>query len=101
MTSRRAPTAPRDPAPAGCAGLRVLFVDDDARILAGVADSLRRAPSGWETRFALGGEAALDLIATERFDVVVSDLSMPLVDGLAVLERAREQQPDAVRIVLS
>jgi HD-like signal output (HDOD) protein len=100
MSSRRAPTAPRDPALAGSA-LRVLFVDDDARILAGVAESLRRAPSGWETRFALGGEAALDLIATERFDVVVCDLSMPMVDGLAVLERAREQQPDAVRIVLS
>jgi HD-like signal output (HDOD) protein/ActR/RegA family two-component response regulator len=101
MSSRRAPTPPRDPEPAGRATRRVLFVDDDACILAGVADSLRRAPSGWEIRFALGGEAALDLIAAERFDVIVCDLSMPRVDGVAVLERAREQQPDAVRIVLS
>jgi HD-like signal output (HDOD) protein/CheY-like chemotaxis protein len=101
MSSRRAPTAPRDPDQAGRATRRVLFVDDDACVLTGVADSLRRAPARWDTRFALGGEAALDLIATERFDVVVCDLSMPCVDGMAVLERAREQQPDAVRIVLS
>ena len=100
-SSSRTTIAARDPSPAGRATRRVLFVDDDPCILAGVADSLRRAPTGWETRFALGGEAALDLIAAERFDVVVCDLSMPLVDGVAVLERAREQQPDAVRIVLS
>jgi len=76
-------------------------VDDDACILAGVAASLRRAPTSWDTRFALGGEAALELLAAERFDVVVCDLSMPRVNGIAVLERARELQPDAVRIVLS
>jgi DNA-binding NarL/FixJ family response regulator len=76
MSSRRAPTAPRDPNHAGPATRRVLFVDDDACILAGVADSLRRTPPAWETRFALGGQAALDLIAAERFDVVVYDLSM-------------------------
>jgi HD-like signal output (HDOD) protein/ActR/RegA family two-component response regulator len=100
MSSWRAPTVSRDPARAAGAR-RVLFVDDDACILAGVADSLRRAPSAWETRFARGGEAALDLIGAERFDVIVSDLSMPRVDGLTVLERARDVQPDAVRIVLS
>jgi HD-like signal output (HDOD) protein/ActR/RegA family two-component response regulator len=101
MTSWRAPTGPHDPDPARRATRRVLFVDDDACVLAGVADSLRRSPARWETRFALGGEAALDLIGAERFDVIVCDLGMPRVDGLAVLERAREQQPDAVRIVLS
>jgi HD-like signal output (HDOD) protein/ActR/RegA family two-component response regulator len=101
MSSRRDPAAPLDPDHLGRATRRVLFVDDDACVLAGVADSLRRSRSGWQTRFALGGEAALDLIATERFDVVVCDLSMPRVDGVAVLERAREQQPDAVRMVLS
>jgi HD-like signal output (HDOD) protein/CheY-like chemotaxis protein len=94
-------TAAREPDRVRRGALRVLFVDDDACILAGVAEAQRRSPSGWSTRFALGGEAALDLIASERFDVVVSDLSMPRVDGVAVLERVREQQPDAVRIILS
>jgi HD-like signal output (HDOD) protein/ActR/RegA family two-component response regulator len=101
-SSSPTPIVSRDNAP-GTAGdpLRVLFVDDDACILGGLADALRRRPPGWDTRFALGGQAALDVIGTRRLDVVVSDLSMPGVDGIAVLERAREQQPEAVRIVLS
>jgi HD-like signal output (HDOD) protein/ActR/RegA family two-component response regulator len=101
MSSPHARTASPDPSHAGCATRRVLFVDDDACILAGLGASLRRAGPGWETRFALGGQAALDLIGAERFDVIVCDLSMPRIDGIAVLERAREVQPDAVRIVLS
>ena len=101
MESSLAPIVPGEPAAAGGTPLRVLFVDDDASTLGGLADSLRRRPSGWEALFALGGEAALDVIATQRFDVVVSDLGMPRVDGIAVLSRAREVQPDAARIVLS
>jgi HD-like signal output (HDOD) protein/ActR/RegA family two-component response regulator len=101
MESSLTPIVPGDPRAAGRAPLRVLFVDDDACILGGLADSLRRRPSGWEARFALGGEAALDVISAQRFDVIVSDLSMPRVDGVAVLTRAREVQPDAARIVLS
>jgi CheY-like chemotaxis protein len=101
MSSRRAPTAPPHPDRPVRTRRRVLFVDDDACILAGVSELLRRAPAAWEIRFALGGEAALELIATARFDVVVCDLSMPRIDGLAVLERVRSRQPDAVRIVLS
>ena len=86
---------------AGRAVPRVLFVDDDARILAGVEGTVQRAAPHWAARFALGGEAALELIAAERFDAIVCDLSMPGVDGVAVLEGARERQPDAARIVLS
>jgi HD-like signal output (HDOD) protein/CheY-like chemotaxis protein len=101
MESSLAPIVPGKSPGAGRAPLRVLFVDDDAWILGGLAESLRRRPSGWEARFALGGEAGLDAIAAQRFDVVVTDLAMPRVDGIAVLCRARELQPDAARIVLS
>jgi HD-like signal output (HDOD) protein/CheY-like chemotaxis protein len=101
MTYSPAPIVPREPGGTAADPLRVLFVDDDACILAGLADALRRRPSGWDARFAHGGEAALDAIAARRFDVVVSDLSMPGIDGIDVLSRARECQPDAVRIVLS
>jgi HD-like signal output (HDOD) protein/CheY-like chemotaxis protein len=101
VQSSLAPIVPEESRGAGRVPLRVLFVDDDACILGGLADSLRRRPSGWEARFALGGEAGLDVISNQRFDVVVSDLSMPRVDGIAVLSRARAVQPDAARIVLS
>lgn len=101
METSPAPIVPEEPRVAGGTPLRVLFVDDDACVLGGLAASLRRRSCGWEARFALGGEAALELISHRRFDVIVSDLSMPSVDGIAVLSRAREVQPDAARIVLS
>src|SRR4051794_39522273 len=100
-SSSPTPSVPREHPGSARHPLRVLFVDDDACILGGLADALRRRPPGWDTRFALGGPAALDALSARRFDVVVSDLGMPGVDGVAVLERVREQQPEAVRIVLS
>jgi DNA-binding NtrC family response regulator len=101
MDSSPTPIVTGGPHGAGRGTPRVLFVDDDACILGGLADSLRRRPPGWDACFALGGETALDLIAARRFDVVVSDLDMPRVDGVTVLSRVRELQPEAVRIVLS
>jgi CheY-like chemotaxis protein len=100
-SSSPTPIVPTEPLGTARDPLRVLFVDDDACILGGLADALRRRPTGWDARFALGGQAGLDVIGSRRFDVVVSDLSMPGIDGIAVLERVREAQPDAVRIVLS
>src|SRR4051794_19719761 len=100
-SSSPTPSVPREHPGTARDPLRVLFVDDDACILGGLADALRRRPPGWDTRFALGGQAALDALSARRFDVVVSDLGMPGLDGITVLERAREQQPEAVRIVLS
>src|SRR3954468_17009356 len=100
-SSSPTPIVPREPGATARDPLRVRFVDDDACVLGGLADALRRRPAGWDTRFALGGQAGLDVIGAQRFDVVVSDLSMPGVDGIDVLTRAREAQPDAVRIILS
>jgi HD-like signal output (HDOD) protein/CheY-like chemotaxis protein len=100
-SSSPTPIVPCEPRGTARDPLRVLFVDDDACIPGGLADALRRRPPGWDTRFAHGGQAALDAISGQRFDVVVSDLGMAGVDGIAVLERAREHQPEAVRIVLS
>jgi HD-like signal output (HDOD) protein/ActR/RegA family two-component response regulator len=101
MSSSAVPTMPREPRVTARDALRVLFVDDDACILGGLADALRRRPPGWDARFALGGQAGLDVLAAQRFDVVVSDLDMPGVNGIEVLSRAREVHPEAVRIVLS
>ena len=101
MSSSPAPIVPRSSRETARDPLLVLFVDDDACVLGGLADALRRRPAQWEARFALGGQAGVDVIGAQRFDVVVSDLSMPGVDGVDVLTRAREAQPDAVRIVLS
>ena len=79
----------------------VLVVDDEQAVLEGLEHQLRPMRAQWRMRFALGGQAALDALAGQPFDVVISDMRMPAVDGLTVLERARALHPDAVRLILS
>jgi len=80
---------------------RILFVDDEPLVLGGLRDMLRRQRKHWDMVFALGGQAALDLLAVERFDVVVSDMRMPGIDGVTLLRSAKANQPGIVRIILS
>lgn len=80
---------------------RVLFVDDEVRILDGLRRMLRPMRDKWEISFASGGQAALDLMADAGFDVIVSDMRMPGMDGAQLLEEVRTRHPEVVRIVLS
>lgn len=80
---------------------RILFVDDEPRVLEALQNLLRRHRRGWDMVFAEGGQRGLDLLAEDRFDIVVSDIRMPKVDGATVLQAAQRLQPEAVRIVLS
>ena len=80
---------------------RVLFVDDDPDILDGLRSVLRPQRREWDMVFALGGPAGLAEVESSKFDVVVSDMRMPILDGAGLLARVRELQPHAVRLVLS
>jgi putative nucleotidyltransferase with HDIG domain len=80
---------------------RILFVDDEPRILEGLQRMLRPQRHEWEMAFAPGGEAALAILEAETFDVVVSDMRMPGVDGAALLEAVREKYPNMLRVILS
>ncbi|HZU83404.1 MAG TPA: response regulator [Polyangiaceae bacterium] len=80
---------------------RVLFVDDEPALLAGLRDRLRKHRREWDMVFALGGEAALAECARGAFDVVVSDMRMPEMDGATLLGRIQKEYPSTVRIVLS
>jgi HD-like signal output (HDOD) protein len=80
---------------------RILFVDDEPGILDGLRAVLRAQRREWEMVFALGGAAAIEQIKTSSFDVVVTDMRMPVVDGAQLLGKVKELQPRAVRIVLS
>jgi HD-like signal output (HDOD) protein len=84
--------------PASSLKKRIIFVDDEPNILAGIQNLLRNV---WEMVFALGGEAALAEMKKAPFDVVVSDMRMPGMDGAALLERVRNEYPATARIVLS
>ncbi|RMG06827.1 MAG: HDOD domain-containing protein [Planctomycetota bacterium] len=80
---------------------RVLFVDDEPRVLEGLRNRLRKQRKKWDMVFAEGGERALEELARAPCDVVVSDMRMPGMDGATLLARVQEEHPDAVRIVLS
>jgi len=81
---------------------RILFVDDEPNVLNGLRRMLRPMKDEWELEFAGGGEAALEIIGrAPPFDVVVSDMRMPGVDGSTLLEQVRKRSPRTVRLVLS
>ncbi len=80
---------------------RILFVDDEPLVLGGLRDLLRRQRAHWDMTFALGGAAALDELSRATFDVVVSDMRMPGIDGVTLLRHVKELQPAAARIILS
>jgi len=66
----------------------ILLVDDDPNILSALSSSL----TDWSHHVttALGGQKALDALHQKPFDLVITDLNMPGVDGIAVLRRAKE-----------
>ena len=80
---------------------RILFVDDESNILQGLRRTFRRMRSEWDMVFATSGEDALAAIDEAPFDVVVSDMRMPVMDGAAVLEESWRRMPGAIRFVLS
>ncbi|QDT17129.1 sigma-54-dependent transcriptional regulator [Alienimonas californiensis] len=79
--------------------IRVLIVDDDKAHAETVADVLD--PVGCECTVAAGGKAGVAAVAAEVYDVVVTDLKMEGADGLKVLERTKEELPDAEVIVVT
>lgn len=80
---------------------RVLFVDDETRVLEGLQRMLRGRRHDWEMVFAPDGPTALAACEQAPFDVVVSDMRMPGMDGAALLAEVQRRHPDTVRIVLS
>lgn len=80
---------------------RILFVDDERAALDSLRRVLRKAHQRWDMTFALGGAEALDKIEREAFDIVVSDIEMPWVDGVAVLKHTLAVHPETLRIALS
>lgn len=80
---------------------RVLFVDDQPQVLQGLRARLRKKRKVWDMAFVESGELALEAAAVKPFDVIVTDLKMPVMDGAALLERLQAEHPSTVRLVLS
>lgn len=78
---------------------RILLVDDDPNVLAALAAHLRR-------RYAVdiaseGREAVQRLDSPQPYEVVITDMRMPVMNGVDVLREAFERSPDTVRILLT
>ncbi|MBK8970108.1 MAG: response regulator [Hahellaceae bacterium] len=78
---------------------RVLAVDDEPGILSALQRQLRKTAFEWVT--VDSGKEALTLLANERFQLIISDMRMPEMDGAEFLGRVKAEWPDTVRILLT
>jgi HD-like signal output (HDOD) protein len=80
--------------------LQVLFVDDEPSILRGLRSIFHRERN-WDMAFAASAAEALRLMSSGPFDVLITDMRMPEMDGAQLLEVVQQQWPQTARIVLS
>jgi HD-like signal output (HDOD) protein len=78
---------------------RVLVVDDEPDLIERLATALR--PADLRVTLARSPDEGLAALAADRYDVVLSDMVMPGMDGATLLGHVRERQPQAVRIAFS
>jgi len=78
---------------------KILFVDDEVPIL----KSLNRLfmDTQYEIFTVQSGKEALEILTTEKIDMVITDMRMPEMDGCQLLQKVKELQPSTLRIILS
>ena len=81
------------------AARRVLVVDDEPI----VTKSCRRvlAGQGYDVETTLSGREGLDRAFTERFDLVMTDLKMPDLDGMELVRALRKERPQTVIVIIT
>jgi DNA-binding response OmpR family regulator len=77
----------------------VLVVDDEGANRYSVCKTLQKV--GYYVSEAADGHDALDLLSKQQFDVVLTDIKMPGIDGVDLLRKIKEQSPDAIVILMT
>ncbi len=77
----------------------VLVVDDEGTNRYSVSKTLQRV--GYVVTEAENGEEALDAVREQEYDVILSDIRMPGIDGVELLRRIKEESPDAIVILMT
>jgi CheY-like chemotaxis protein len=80
---------------------KVLLVDDDGELLKAIRRLLSASEPEWEILTAYDGKEALSLMTEHSIAVVITDLSMPVLDGFGLLKHLAAHHPETIRIVHS
>ncbi|MDM8536452.1 response regulator [Desulfobacterales bacterium HSG17] len=79
--------------------LKLLLIDDDPLILKGMGSYLKK--KGFQMTTAGSGEKAVELLDKSAFDLVITDLVMEQVNGIRVLQKSKEVNPETMNIILT
>jgi DNA-binding NtrC family response regulator len=79
--------------------MKLLLVEDDRIVRITVRDAL--AEAGYDVTECADGTAAVAALGREAFDLVLTDVRLPGVDGIALFRRARRTQPDAGVVLMT
>src|SRR5947209_14801061 len=79
--------------------IRVLIIDDEPRHAEAVAETLERV--GYDCAIATSGQAGARKLSHDDFDIILTDLRMEDLDGLAILRKARQELPDAQVVLIT
>src|SRR5258708_18407653 len=81
--------------------MRILFVDDEPNVVHAMRRTMHCMRNEWDMEFVSSGPEALDCLAKNPADVIVSDMRMPGMDGWQLLAEVKRLYPQTVRLVLS
>jgi DNA-binding NarL/FixJ family response regulator len=80
---------------------RVLFIDDEPHVLQGLRRALRPLDSSFELEFCDDPAKAIGLLSHTQHDAIVTDMRMPVINGIDILRSICTVSPETLRIVLS
>ena len=80
---------------------RILFVDDEPRVLEGQRRMLYSLRNQWDMKFVSSGAEALQCLTESPFGVMVTDVRMPGMNGVELLQEVVKRHPQVIRLVLS
>jgi len=80
---------------------KVLIVDDDELVLESFEKVFKENSSALNVEKATDGKQALKMIADREYDIIITDLVMPEIDGIQLLKKAKQLQPEAEVILIT
>lgn len=79
----------------------ILLVDDETSFIRSLADGLEMAGERFHVTTAENGKQAVELLKKLRFNLIITDLNMPVMDGFELLDYIKREQPGARVMVMS